>query len=285
MYPKFGPGQLWEHVADQVVARGGEIRMGWRVDRVHCEGSRVISIEAINEAGERETFAGDYFFSTMPMRDLVRAMDAPVPENVREVSEGLEYRDFITVGLLADRLKVKEPDGGRLRDTWIYVQEPDVQLGRLQIFNNWSPHLVADPSKVWIGLEYFCYETDDLWKMQDEDLKRFAIAEVAKIGILRAEDVLDGHVVRVPKTYPAYFGTYGRFDELRRFTDSFENLFLVGRNGMHKYNNQDHSMLTAMAVVDGLAEGGVVDKAGLWEINTEQEYHEEKKQPAAVGPR
>jgi protoporphyrinogen oxidase len=284
MYPKFGPGQLWEHVADQVVARGGEIRMGWRVDRMHCEGSQVISIEAINDAGERETFAGDYFFSTMPMRDLVRAMDAPVPENVREVSEGLEYRDFITVGLLADRLKVKEPDGGLLKDTWIYVQEPDVLLGRLQIFNNWSPHLVADPSKVWIGLEYFCYETDDLWKMQDEDLKKFAIAEVAKIGILRAEDVLDGHVVRVPKTYPAYFGTYDRFDELRRFTDSFENLFLVGRNGMHKYNNQDHSMLTAMAVVDGLVSGGV-EKAALWDINTEQEYHEEKKQPAAVGSR
>jgi len=284
MYPKFGPGQLWEHVADQVVAGGGEIRMGWRVDKVHCEGSQVVSIEAVNDAGEREIFAGDYFFSTMPMRDLVRAMDAPVPENVREVSEGLEYRDFITVGLLADRLKVKEPDGGLLKDTWIYVQEPDVLLGRLQIFNNWSPHLVADPSKVWIGLEYFCYETDELWKMQDEDLKKFAIAEVAKIGILQAEDVSDGHVVRVPKTYPAYFGTYDRFEELRRFTDSFDNLFLVGRNGMHKYNNQDHSMLTAMAVVDGLVAGGV-DKAGLWEINTEQEYHEEKKQPAAVESR
>ena len=284
MYPKFGPGQLWEHVADQVVAGGGEIRMGWRVDKVHCEGSQVVSIEAVNDTGEREIFAGDYFFSTMPMRDLVRAMDAPVPENVREVSEGLEYRDFITVGLLADRLKVKEPDGGLLKDTWIYVQEPDVLLGRLQIFNNWSPHLVADPSKVWIGLEYFCYETDELWKMQDEDLKKFAIAEVAKIGILQAEDVSDGHVVRVPKTYPAYFGTYDRFEELRRFTDSFDNLFLVGRNGMHKYNNQDHSMLTAMAVVDGLVAGGV-DKAGLWEINTEQEYHEEKKQPAAVESR
>jgi protoporphyrinogen oxidase len=156
------------------------------------------------------------------------------------------------------------------------VQEPDVLLGRLQIFNNWSPHLVEDPTKVWIGLEYFCYETDDLWKMQDEDLKRFAIAEVAKIGILNAEDVSDGHVVRVPKTYPAYFGTYNRFDELKAYTDSFENLFLVGRNGMHKYNNQDHSMLTAMTVVDGLV-AGRVDKASLWSINTEQEYHEEKK--------
>jgi protoporphyrinogen oxidase len=275
MYPKFGPGQLWEHVADQICEKGGEIHMGWKVDRIHCMNKQVVSIDAVNAQGERQTFAGDYFFSTMPMRELVEAMDAPVPENVREVSEGLQYRDFITVGLLADRLKVKEPDGGLLKDTWIYVQEPDVILGRLQIFNNWSPYLVADPTKVWIGLEYFCYDTDDLWKMPDEELKKFAIAEVAKIGILNAEDVSDGHVVRVPKTYPAYFGTYDRFDELREFTDGFENLFLVGRNGMHKYNNQDHSMLTAMTVVDGIV-AGHVDKAALWGINTEQEYHEEK---------
>jgi protoporphyrinogen oxidase len=276
MYPKFGPGQLWEHVADQIRARGGEIYMAWKVDKIHCEGSRVISIEAVNDKGERQVFEGDYFFSTMPMRELIAAMKVPVPENVREVSEGLQYRDFITVGLLADRLKVKEPDGGLLKDTWIYVQEPDVLLGRLQIFNNWSPYLVSDPSKVWIGLEYFCYEMDELWKMPDEELKRFAVSEVAKIGILKADDVSDGHVVRVPKTYPAYFGTYARFEELREFTDRFENLFLVGRNGMHKYNNQDHSMLTAMTVVDGLVEGHV-DKSALWSINTEQEYHEEKK--------
>jgi protoporphyrinogen oxidase len=276
MYPKFGPGQLWEHVAERVVAGGGEIHMGSKVDLIHCEGKRVVSLDAVNEAGERQTFVGDYFFSTMPMRELVEAMDAPVPENVREVSAGLQYRDFITVGLLADRLKVKEIDGGLLKDTWIYVQEPDVLLGRLQIFNNWSPYLVADPTKVWIGLEYFCYDTDELWKMPDEELKRFAIAEVAKIGIVEADAVSDGHVVRVPKTYPAYFGTYDRFDELREWTDSFENLFLVGRNGMHKYNNQDHSMLTAMTVVDGIV-AGHVDKAALWDINTEQEYHEEKK--------
>ena len=276
MYPKFGPGQLWEHVAEQVQQNGGEVLLGWKVDAIHCDGKRILSVDAVNEAGERRTFSGEYFFSTMPMRELIRAIDAPVPDNVREVSEGLQYRDFITVGLLVDRLKVHEPNGGLLRDTWIYVQEPDVLLGRLQIFNNWSPHLVSDPSKVWIGLEYFCYDTDDLWKMNDENLKRFAIAEVEKIGILNAEDVSDGHVVRVPKTYPAYFGTYDRFDELREFTDEFENLFLVGRNGMHKYNNQDHSMLTAMTVVDGLV-AGRVDKAALWGINTEQEYHEEKK--------
>jgi protoporphyrinogen oxidase len=276
MYPKFGPGQLWEHVADEIMRLGGEIHMGLKVTRVECSGKRVVGIEAQDSSGAARSFDGDYFFSTMPMKDLVRALDAPVPAAVREVSEGLEYRDFITVGLLCDRLKVHEPDGGLLKDTWIYVQEPDVLLGRLQIFNNWSPHLVSDPGKVWIGLEYFCYETDDLWKMDDDTLKRFATAEVAKIGILEADAVTDGHVVRVPKTYPAYFGTYDRFDELKAFTDSFENLFLVGRNGMHKYNNQDHSMLTAMTVVDGLC-AGTVDKAALWSINTEQEYHEEKK--------
>jgi protoporphyrinogen oxidase len=286
MYPKFGPGQLWEHVADLIREGGGEIHMGWKVDRIITKrgdpnthaARQIVAIEAVNIAGERRRFEGDYFFSTMPMRELISAMDpgeVEVPENVREVSAGLQYRDFITVGLLVDRLKVKEPDGGLLKDTWIYVQEPDVLLGRLQIFNNWSPYLVADPTKVWIGLEYFCYDTDKLWKMPDEELKKFAIAEVAKIGILNAEDVWDGHVVRVPKTYPAYFGTYDRFEELREFTDGFENLFLVGRNGMHKYNNQDHSMLTAMTAVDGIV-AGYVDKAALWGINTEQEYHEEK---------
>ncbi|MEO6910342.1 MAG: NAD(P)/FAD-dependent oxidoreductase [Edaphobacter sp.] len=275
MYPKFGPGQLWENVAGLVRNKGGEVRLGWRVDGIHCDGKRVVSINAVNDAGERQTFAGDYFFSTMPMRELVRAIDVPVPDNVREVSDGLQYRDFITVGLLADRLKVHEPDGGLLKDTWIYVQEPDVLLGRLQIFNNWSPYLVADPGKVWIGLEYFVCETDDLWKMTDAEVQNFAIAEVAKIGILNAEDVTDGHVVRVPKTYPSYFGTYDRFDELRAFTDGFENLFLVGRNGMHRYNNQDHSILTAMTAVDGIL-AGKVNKAALWGINTEQEYHEEK---------
>jgi protoporphyrinogen oxidase len=280
MYPKFGPGQLWEHVADQIVAKGGDIQMGWKVDKLNFApgasgGLRVTSLEAVSDAGERQTLEGDYFFSTMPMRELMRAMNTQVPANVLEVSDGLQYRDFITVGLLADKLKVKEPDGGLLKDTWIYIQEPDVLLGRLQIFNNWSPFLVQDPTKVWIGLEYFCYDTDDLWKMQDDDLKKFAIAEVEKIGILDAADVSDAHVVRVPKTYPAYFGTYSRFEEVKDFANTIENLFLVGRNGMHKYNNQDHSMLTAMHAVDGIIAGNV-DKQALWEINTEQEYHEEK---------
>ena len=276
LYPKYGPGQLWEHVADLVTEQGGEVRLGWRVTRLHTEGNCIAAVEAVDEAGEKTTIEADYVFSTMPIRELIRGLDCEVPANVIEVSDGLVYRDFVTVGLLADRLSVTEPDGSLLKDTWIYIQEPDVLLGRLQIFNNWSPYMVADPNKVWIGLEYFCYETDPLWKMSNEEIAAFAISEVEKIGILKTADVRDSHVVRVPKTYPAYFGTYKRFDEIIEYVNQFENLYLVGRNGMHKYNNQDHSMLTAMTSVDHILSGSE-DKAGIWNINTEQDYHEEKK--------
>ncbi len=279
LYPKFGPGQLWEHAAELVKAGGGEIHMGIRAERVIVEGNRVVAVEGLNDRGERVRFAGDYFFSTMPVRDLVRAIAAVegqvVPAEVNEVSEGLMYRDFITVGLLARKLAVKETDGAKLKDNWIYIQEPDVTVGRLQIFNNWSPYLVQDEEKAWIGLEYFCNDTDPLWKLSDDEMKRYAVEEIARIGILKAEDVEDAQVVRVPKTYPAYFGSYDRFDVIRDFVDGFENLFLVGRNGMHKYNNQDHSMLTAMTAVENIARG-VKTKDNLWAINTELEYHEEK---------
>jgi len=193
LYPKFGPGQLWEHAAEQVRAGGGEIHMGIRAERVVVEGNRVVAIEGVNDAGGRVRFEGDYFFSTMPVRDLVRAIAAvdgqAVPAEVNEVSEGLIYRDFITVGLLARKLAVKETDDAALKDNWIYIQEPEVTVGRLQIFNNWSPYLVQDNEKTWIGLEYFCYETDPLWKLSDDEMKRFAIEEITRIGILKAEDV------------------------------------------------------------------------------------------------
>ena len=276
LYPKYGPGQLWEHAADLIREKGGEVRLGWRVTKLHTEGDRITAVDAVNEAGEATTIDADYVFSTMPVRELIRGLDCEVPANVREVSEGLAYRDFVTVGLLADKLSVTEPDGSLLKDTWIYIQEPDVLLGRLQIFNNWSPFMVADPTKVWIGLEYFCYDTDPLWNMSNDQISAFAISEVEKIGILKAGDVRDSHVVRVPKTYPAYFGTYDRFDEIVDYVSRFRNMYLVGRNGMHKYNNQDHSMLTAMTSVDNII-AGVEDKAGIWKINTEQDYHEEKK--------
>jgi protoporphyrinogen oxidase len=203
-----------------------------------------------------------------------------VPANVRDVAAGLCYRDFITVGLLLDRLLIRNETsqptvGDIVPDNWIYIQERDVRLGRLQVFNNWSPYLVADPDKVWIGLEYFCNEGDDLWSMDDAVFAAFAQAELEKIGIIDRADVRDHVVIRVPKTYPAYFGTYDRFQEIRDYTDTLENLYLIGRNGMHRYNNQDHSMLTAMMAVDDISRGAT-DKTAIWEVNVEEEYHEEK---------
>jgi protoporphyrinogen oxidase len=273
LYPKLGPGQLWEEVAKQVCAAGGEILTGWTVSCVHTSGDRVTGVTASSDNGEQRFFPAQYVFSTMPVKDLVRGIQAPVPAEVSEISEGLLYRDFITVGLLLKRLRLGEAGERVLKDNWIYVQEPDVLVGRIQIFNNWSPYLVEDPDKVWIGLEYFCYDTDDLWHKPDQAMIALALAEIEKMGIASRADYLDGTVIRMEKTYPAYFGTYERFDTVREYLDQFQNLFLVGRNGMHKYNNQDHSMLTAMTAVDNIVVGSH-DKANIWAVNTEMDYHE-----------
>ena len=275
LYPKLGPGQLWEEVARKVCAAGGEVLTGWTACRIHTAGDRVTGVTARHENGELRLFPASYVFSTMPVRELVEALDAAAPQNAMDVSRGLMYRDFITVGLLLERFKVRER-GQSLTDNWIYIQEPDVQAGRMQIFNNWSPYLVQDASKVWIGLEYFCYETEDLWQLSDSQMIDLAVSEGEKIGILAREDVLDATVIRMEKAYPAYFGTYGRFSEIREFVDRYENLFLVGRNGMHKYNNQDHSMLTAMTAVDNIV-AGRRDKSNIWSVNTEMEYHESRE--------
>jgi len=276
LYPKFGPGQLWESVAGQVRGMGGEIFLKQHVVGIHCAENRVQSVTTIDEHGRERTFSGDYVFSTMPVKELVGSLDSPVPPRVTEVSDGLQYRDFITVGLLVKKLQVSEAGKKLIDDNWIYIQEPDVTAGRLQIFNNWSPYMVADPDQVWIGVEYFCYESDALWKKTDAEMSAFAAEELERIGIIHRQDLLDSVVIRMPKTYPAYFGTYQRFGEIREFVDRFENLYLIGRNGMHRYNNQDHSMLTAMSAVDNIL-AGRMDKANLWEINTEMEYHETKK--------
>ncbi|MEE8523973.1 MAG: NAD(P)/FAD-dependent oxidoreductase, partial [Thermoanaerobaculia bacterium] len=239
LYPKLGPGQMWDVVAEKIRERGGEIRTGWLVERFLTDGNRLRAVEAVDrDSGEKRTFDGDFFFSSMPVQGLVAGLDGEVPEAAAEVARGLVYRDFITVGLLVDKLRV-----GDIRDNWIYIQEPDVLVGRLQIFNNWSPYMVADRDKMWIGLEYFCNDTDELWNKSDEDMIALAEEELDRIEIIDRRDVLDGVVIRMPKTYPAYFGTYDRFGELQAFLDGFDNLFLVGRNGMHKYNNQDHAML------------------------------------------
>jgi protoporphyrinogen oxidase len=277
MYPRLGPGQLWEVVARKVQEMGGIIQTGFDVESLQVEENRVLSVSGTDCNGGGRTFEGDYFFSTMPIKELVQSLGAPVPAAVRVISDGLQYRDFVTVGLLVKKLLVRDPDhpGSHIKDNWIYIQEPEVRAGRLQIFNNWSPDLVRDPDTVWIGVEYFCYQTDDLWTMPEKEMAALASRELAAIGIIDEADVLDATVLRMPKTYPAYFGTYDRFDELRNYLLHYQNLFMVGRNGMHKYNNQDHSMLTAMTAVDNIISGRL-DQSNIWAVNTEMEYHEEK---------
>lgn len=286
LYPKFGPGQLWETVAQKIQDMGGKIEMNTRVVRVNREGNRVASV-VVERDRFTETVPCEYFLSTMPVKELVSAMDCentPVPAEVKRVSEGLVYRDFMTVGLLLDKLEIKNPakagtPESKLKfvaDNWIYVQESDVKLGRIQVFNNWSPYLVSDPSKVWIGLEYFVNEGDEMWTMPDADFIQFAIRELDKIHVAKPESVRDSVVFHIKKAYPAYFGTYNEFHKIRNYLDSVENLFLMGRNGMHKYNNMDHSMLTAMETVKCIREGST-DKTDLWNVNTEEDYHEGKK--------
>jgi len=276
LYPKFGPGQMWEEVTRRITERGGEVLMQHKVTRILTDANHnVTAVRATRPDGTEIELKGDYFFSTMPVRSLFRALDTDVPREIAEIAEGLQYRNFVTVGLLYDKLKTKEPDGSPIRDNWIYIQEPDVLVGRLQIFNNWSPYMVADRGKTWVGLEYFCSDGDSLWSASDASMIELAKTEMQRIAIADAADCRDAVVIRVPKTYPAYFGTYERFEEVRKFVDTFPNLFLVGRNGMHRYNNQDHSMLTSMICVDNIL-AGRTDKSNIWDVNTEEEYHEEK---------
>lgn len=281
LYPKYGPGQLWEEVAGIVKSKGGQIYLGHKVIGIKSQNNKIISVKVKNEkTGELKEIIADYIFSSMPVRDLIEAMGQPVPQKVREVAAGLCYRDFITAGLLVKKLKIKNNTDIKtvndiIPDNWIYIQEKDVKIGRLQVFNNWSPYMVADENTVWLGLEYFCNVGDELWNMPDEKFKKLVISELVKIGIIDENDVLDGVVIRMEKTYPAYFGSYDDFDVIRNYTDSFPNLFLIGRNGMHRYNNQDHSMLTAMTAVGNIV-NGVTAKDNIWQVNAEEEYHETK---------
>ena len=276
LYPKKGPGQLWEILADEVRARGGEVRLNAKVTQVEASAGTITAV--ITEQGER--IPCDALFSSMPIKDLVAAF-RQVPGNVREVAEALPYRDFITVGLLVDRLAIRNQTkiktlNGLVPDTWIYVQERDVRLGRLQIFNNWSPYMVDDPARhVWVGLEYFCAEGDAMWEMGDKAFTDFAVAELRKTGILGPDTpILDSVRLRVKKAYPAYFGAYARFNEVRTWLDGFSNLWCIGRNGQHRYNNMDHSMLCGLEAVRSLLDG--TPKSAVWAVNTEEEYHESK---------
>lgn len=282
LYPKLGPGELWETVAEKIQKLGGEIHFHSKATSLEVSGQKISAVR-YTENGEEKRLEADYVMSTMPVKNLVEALPN-VPAEVSRIAKGLVYRDFMTVGLLLDSLDIKNPakEGtpeSRLKfvaDNWIYVQESDVKLGRIQVFNNWSPYLVSDPSKVWIGLEYFVNEGDEMWNMTDRDFIDFAVAELEKIHVAKRSAVKDSVLFRVPKTYPAYFGTYKEFGKIREYIDSLENLFLMGRNGMHKYNNMDHSMLTAMEAVKCIRENSS-DKSAIWNVNAEAEYHEGKK--------
>jgi len=275
-YPKFGPGQLWEEVAHQVQKKGGKIQLKTKVIKINMKRNRVVSV--VTDKGK--TISCDAVFSSMPVRDLITACPH-VPKNVNQVASGLMYRDFRTVGLLLKKMKLgyalnESILNGMPKDTWIYIQEKGVKLGRVQLFNNWSPYLVKDfKNSVWIGLEYFCSTGDTLWKMPNSKFINMAVAEAEKIGLIDSKDVIDSISFKVPKAYPAYFGTYGQFNTIRAWLDEVDNLFVMGRNGMHRYNNMDHSVLSAMAAVrEFLHPTG--NRSAIWNVNTEEEYHETK---------
>jgi protoporphyrinogen oxidase len=269
LYPKFGPGQMWEEVARRVTKLGGAIHLRQRVVAMERVADKVVSVDVFDETARTvRRIPCDYFFSTMPVKDLI-AMLKPDDTRIAQIAADLPYRSLMTAGLLLRSMRGRPTPS----DNWIYIQEPDVRIGRLQIFNNWSPALVADPRTVWLGLEYFCGQGDDLWAMDDKQFLDFASGELEKIGLIERKDVIGGTLIRVPRAYPAYFGTYNQFSDLRAYLDLFSNLYPIGRNGMHRYNNQDHSMLTANAAVDAVAKKA--PKEEIWNINAEESYHEE----------
>ena len=273
-YPRLGPGQMWEAFRDRVVEMGGEVLMRHKVRGVHVEDGRVVAVEAETPEGTRR-IEGEHFVSTMPVRSLVRALRPAPPEEVAGAGEGLAYRDFLVVALILDQA---DP----FPDNWIYVHSPGVRVGRIQNFRNWSPAMVPDEGRTCLGLEYFCFEGDGLWSMPDEELVALATRELAELGLADPERVHEGTVVRVPKAYPVYDAAYrAHLDAVRAHLDPIPNLHLIGRNGMHKYNNQDHSMLTAMLTVANMR-GAAND---VWAVNTDFDYHEEIRPPATPARR
>jgi protoporphyrinogen oxidase len=263
-YPRFGPGMMWVKVADHITKNGAELQLNSDVDKIQWNEKGIISIDAVN-GQQRSTFHGTDFISTMPVRELIQKLSPPAPDEVQRSANLLNYRDFITVALIVNQKEL-------FPDNWIYIHDPEVKVGRIQNFKNWSPEMVPDPNKTCLGLEYFCFEGDGLWNMPDPDLIQLAKKEMEILDLVRAADVEDGTVVRMPKAYPVYDSTYKESLEIiRNFLNRLPNLQLIGRNGMHKYNNQDHSMLTAMLAVKNI-QG---EKYDLWAVNADPEYHEE----------
>jgi protoporphyrinogen oxidase len=275
-YPKYGSGHFWQLAAKKIENMGGQVLLNKKVVKIITQDNKVNCI--VDEKGGE--YAADYFFSSMPVKELINSFDCK-DENVKKISDGLEYRNFITIGVLVKNLEINNNTilksyKNRVPDQWIYIQDKEVKLGRLQIFNNWSPYLVNDyKNTVWLGLEYFCDENDNMWNMPDDEFIKFALKELEQIGIIKMNNIIDSCLVKVPKAYPGYFGTYKNFDVIKNFINKYENLFLIGRNGMHKYNNMDDSMLTAITAVDNII-NGITTKDNIWAVNTESDYHENK---------
>ncbi len=277
LYPKFGPGQLYEKMAERIFQMGGgKIYLNNKVIKINFDENKITSVITLDENGNENLFEADTVFSSMPIKDLINSFNQPVNDEVKEIAKNLPYRDFMTLGLLVNKLQVKDKLNSKLiPDCWIYIQEREVKLGRLQIFNNWSPYLVKDnENTVWLGLEYFCSEGDSLWNMDDKDFIELASEELSKIGIIDKNDILDSVVIRVKKAYPAYFGSYKNFDKVKNYLNTIDNLYCIGRNGQHRYNNMDHSILTGIEAVKAFLSNG--NKEKVWSVNTENEYHEEK---------
>lgn len=278
-YPKLGPGQLWDVTAEEIQKMGGTILRNSRVIGLHKDDKNHITSLTYEADGKQITVEGDIFISSMPVKDLVAGMN-DVPKEPARIAAGLPYRDYMTVGLLLPKLNLKNKTkiktiSNIVPDCWVYVQDRSVQLGRFQIYNNWSPYIVKDlEHTVWIGLEYFVTEGDKYWTMSDKDFAKFAIKEILSMGLIdRPKDVMDFHVERVKKAYPAYFDTYREIDTLVDYLKSIDNLYCVGRNGQHRYNNIDHSMMTSFEAVKNIV-GGIQNKDNVWNVNTKQEYHE-----------
>ncbi|MBQ2802561.1 MAG: NAD(P)/FAD-dependent oxidoreductase [Lachnospiraceae bacterium] len=281
LYPKYGPGQLWECAAADFEKMGGTIKKNCQVNGMITKQNKVVAI-TYHEAGDQKQLEADYVISSMPLKDLVAGMNS-VPEELAQIARGLPYRDFVTVGVLVKKLKLQNKTKWKtlnniIPDCWIYVQNPEIMLGRIQIFNNWSPYMVQKPEEnIWIGLEYFCNEGDAYWCKSKEEWMSFARQELEKMDILAEETpILDYHVEKVLKAYPAYFDTYKEIDQLIAWLNMYSNLFCVGRNGQHRYNNMDHSMITAFLAVEHILQKRT-DKSDIWRVNTEKEYHEEKR--------
>ncbi|MBE7171307.1 MAG: NAD(P)/FAD-dependent oxidoreductase [Williamsia sp.] len=277
LYPPFGPGQMWEKVAAEIVKKGGQLLLQTAVTGIQGDnGHRIVSVDTMDlRTGVKTNQEADYFFSTMPVKELIdTSRDLPVPDEIKKIAGALQYRDFLIVGILTDDLLLKEKDGTQVSDNWIYIQDSNLKAGRLQLFHNWSPGMIAEPASKWIGVEYFCNETEPFWQLPDKEIAAVAVREMESISVLKSSSVKDTLVVRVKKAYPSYYGAYQDFSRVQDYLNTIENLYPVGRNGMHRYNNSDHSMLTAMAAVENILSGNK-DKTNIWEINTEEEYHEE----------